>query len=37
MLAEKIDVTKFFIWLIENYPDSILQYKSNPDIQWNFK
>lgn len=37
MLNEKIDVTKFFIWLIENYPKSILEMKNNPPIQYQIK
>ena len=37
MLTEKIDVTKFFIWLIEKFPESIKEYRNNPEIQWSFK
>ena len=34
MLMDKIDVTSFYVWLIENYPDSIDQYNSG---QFRFK
>jgi hypothetical protein len=37
MLAEKIDVTAFMVWLIENYPESVKIMKENPDYQFNFK
>lgn len=37
MLSEKIDVTAFFTWFIENYPESLETMKANPDYQWNFK
>lgn len=37
ILDEKIDVTAFMVWLIENYPISINTMKSNPDFQYNFK
>lgn len=36
-LQEKIDVTAFFVWFVENYPESISIIKSNPDWQYNFK
>ena len=31
MLTDKIDVTTFMIWFIENYPDSAKIMKVNPD------
>ena len=34
MLAEKIDVTKFWTWFIENYPASAVQHDINSDF-WN--
>jgi predicted glycosyltransferase len=34
---DKIDVTAFIIWFIENYPDSIRIMKVNPDFQNTFK
>jgi predicted glycosyltransferase len=37
MLADKIDVTAFIEWFIENYPKSIHVMKENPDYQYNFK
>lgn len=37
MLADKIDVTAFFTWFIENYPESQKIMKENPDYQYRFK
>ncbi len=37
MLQDKIDVTAFFVWLIANYPKSIEEIKSNPNLQYQFK
>lgn len=37
MLSEKIDVTAFMVWFIENYPNSAKIMKENPDYQYNFK
>ena len=37
MLSEKIDLTDFMIWLLENYPDSYYEISRNPDYQYNFK
>jgi uncharacterized protein len=37
MLSEKINVTAFLVWFIENYPDSIKIVKENPGIQEKFK
>ena len=37
MLADKIDVTAFFTWFIENYPESTNVMRSNPDYQYRFK
>ena len=34
MLAEKIDVTKFWTWFIENYPASAVQHDINSEF-WN--
>lgn len=36
MLSEKIDVTSFLVWFIENYPDSVEIMKSNPKFQYKF-
>jgi len=37
LLSEKIDVTAFIVWFIENYPESVRIMKENPDYQFNFK
>lgn len=36
-LNENIDVTGFMVWLVENYPDSFYNIKSDPQIQNNFR
>ena len=37
MLEDKIDVTAFLLWLINNYPQSTLEFHKNPKIQYQFK
>ena len=37
MLSDKIDVTAFIVWFIENYPESVKIMKENPDYQCRFK
>ena len=37
MLSEKIDVTAFMVWFIENYPESKCVMQRNPDYQYLFK
>ena len=37
MLSDKIDVTAFLTWFIENYPESKRIMKENPDYQYNFR
>ena len=37
MIADKIDVTSFLVWFIEQYPQSIKIMKENPDYQYNFR
>lgn len=37
MLNDKIDVTAFFVWLIENYPESKAILKTNPAYPLQFK
>ena len=37
MLSEKIDVTSFMIWFVENYPKSFSVMKENPHYQDHFK
>lgn len=36
LLTEKINVTPFFIWFVENYPQSYSLLKNNPDHQYHF-
>ncbi|MBA4318624.1 MAG: hypothetical protein C0412_09500 [Flavobacterium sp.] len=36
MCSEKIDVTSFLIWFVENYPESKNIINENPDYQYNF-
>ena len=37
LLREKIDVTAFFLWFIENYPDSFTLMRESPEIQDRFR
>ena len=37
MLVDKIDVTAFMVWFIENYPTTVKIMKENPDYQNNIK
>ncbi len=37
MLKEKIDVTGFLVWFVENFPESKKIMKQKPDFQYNFK
>ena len=37
MLSEKIDVTTFLVWFVENWPESFRIMKENPDYQMRFK
>ena len=34
LLNDKIDVTKFMIWFIENYPRSFAEMKEHPGVQY---
>jgi predicted glycosyltransferase len=36
LLKDKIDVTAFMTWLIENYPQSVVQIKQNPNLATTF-
>jgi len=36
-LKDKIDVTAFFVWFIENWPESFRIMKENPDYQYRFR
>jgi uncharacterized protein len=37
MLLEKIDVTAFLVWFIENWPESFRIIEENPDYQFKFR
>ena len=37
MLEDKIDVTAFMVWFIENFPDSARIMKKDPNYQYRFK
>jgi predicted glycosyltransferase len=37
LLKDKIDLTAFMVWFIENFPESFREFKENPEIQWRFK
>jgi hypothetical protein len=37
LLSEKINVTKFLLWFIENFPESKLKLKKDRDYQMSFK
>jgi predicted glycosyltransferase len=37
MLEDKIDVTAFMVWFVENYPASVKIMKENPEYQERFK
>jgi len=37
MLADKINVTSFLTWFIDNYPESKKIMKENPDYQYKFR
>jgi predicted glycosyltransferase len=37
MLGDKIDVTAFMVWFIENYPESVKIMRENPEYQERFK
>jgi uncharacterized protein len=37
MLNEKIDVSAFYVWFIENYPTSVTIMKENPEKQYEFR
>lgn len=36
ILGDKIDVTAFMIWFIENYPRSFAEMKKNPEVQYSY-
>jgi uncharacterized protein len=37
MLDDKIDVTAFLVWFVENYPASVSVMKETPEFQYKFK
>jgi predicted glycosyltransferase len=37
LLNDKIDLTAFMLWFVENYPESSLTMKENPEYQFRFK
>jgi phenylacetate-CoA ligase len=37
LLEDKIDVTAFMVWFIENYPKSVIKMKENLGIQYKFR
>ena len=37
LLDDKINLTSFMVWYIENFPESFKEMKENPDVQYNFK
>lgn len=37
LLKEKIDMTAFMAWFIENYPQSLEKFRQNPNIQYLFR
>lgn len=37
MLSEKIDLSGFMTWLFDQYPESITEFRKNPNIQNRFK
>lgn len=37
MLSDKIDVTKFIVWFVKNYPDSLFTMENNSDYHLEFK
>ena len=36
-IQDKIDLTAFLVWFIENYPRSVQVMKESPDYQYKFK
>lgn len=36
LLNDKIDVTAFLVWFVENYPESVKVMKENPEYQYTF-
>jgi hypothetical protein len=36
LINDAINPTDFFVWLLENYPQSLDQLKVNPDLQFTY-
>ncbi|MDG6250063.1 DUF354 domain-containing protein [Methanocalculus sp.] len=36
LLEDKIDITGFMVWFVENYPESFTEMKNHPDVQYSF-
>ncbi|ACS34656.1 DUF354 domain-containing protein [Thermococcus gammatolerans] len=37
LIKSKINLTPFMVWFIENYPNSLKEFKENPKIQYKFR
>lgn len=37
MLGDKIELTAFLVWFVENYPESFMTMRKTPEYQYNFK
>jgi len=37
ILSDKIDLTSFMVWFIENYPESVREMRANPEIAARYK
>ena len=37
LLDDKIDVTRFLVWFVENYPESFRAMREHPEVQYQFK
>ncbi len=37
LLKDKIDITSFMVWFLENYPESLEKFKQNTNLQYNFR
>jgi len=37
LLEEKVDITAFMTWFIENYPMSLDEFRENPKVQYRFR
>ncbi len=37
LLADKIDITAYMVWFVENYPESEKTIRKRPELQYNFR